>query len=355
VLHAAGAPQGTPLNDTTVTELAAVIAAKAAGAAHLDELTAGLELDAFVLFSSIAATWGSGQQPAYAAANAYLDALAQQRRASGLAALSVAWGPWAGGGMTDAGSGAQLARRGLPVMDPALAAAALSRALDAGEGQLTVADVDWARFAASFTIRRPSPLIAGLPEVREIVAATEAVDAAAADSKSALAARLAGLPEAEQVRTLTELVLAQAAAALGHGSAEDIEEGRAFRDLGFDSLTAVEFRDQLARVTGLRLPATLVFDYPTPVALAEYIWSGEFQEKARPAALVGELDRLESLLSEMAPDDATHELVTARLQGFLSVWQSAGIQPKSKTVVQKLKSASDDEIFDFINKELGRS
>jgi NAD(P)-dependent dehydrogenase (short-subunit alcohol dehydrogenase family)/acyl carrier protein len=358
VLHAAGVPQGTTVSDTTVAELGAVLAAKSAGAAYLDELTAGLDLDAFVLFSSIAATWGSGGQPAYAAANAYLDALAQQRRADGLAALSVAWGPWAGGGMTDAGSAAQLGRRGLPAMDPALAVAVLSQALDDGDEQLTVADVDWARFAASFTIRRPSPLIADLPEVSQALSVAEAADAGAADSKSALAERLAGLPAAEQVRTLTGLVLAEAAAVLGHGSAEEaqeIAEGRAFRDLGFDSLTAVEFRDQLSRVTGLRLPATLVFDYPTPSALAEYIWSEEFQEKAAQAPLLGELDKLESLLSGTTPDGETHKLVADRLRGFLSKWDNIGAQLKSKTVARKLESASDDEIFDFINKELGRS
>ena len=117
----------------------------AAGAAYLDELTPGVEQ--LVLFSSIAATWGSGAQPGYAAANAYLDALAEARRGRGLAAASVAWGPWGGGGMTDRESAEQLRRRGLRLMDPELLTQALGRVLDGGDTQVTVADVDWARFA----------------------------------------------------------------------------------------------------------------------------------------------------------------------------------------------------------------
>ena len=257
--------------------------------------------------------------------------------------------------MADPDSGAQLARRGVPLIDPALAVTALGHALDSGEDQVTVADVDWARFAVAFTIRRPSPLIAELPEVRRAMAVAEAPAAQAGDSRSALAAELAGLSAAEQVHTLTDLIVAQAAAALGHGSAAEIEEGRAFKDLGFDSLTAVEFRDQLVRRTGLGLPATVVFDYPTPAALAEHLWAQEFQQQMTPAPLLGELDRLDSLLAQAAADDATHQLVAARLQGLSAKWSSAGVRSTTQTVVRKLESASDDEIFDFINKEFGRS
>ncbi|HEV3289000.1 MAG TPA: SDR family NAD(P)-dependent oxidoreductase, partial [Streptosporangiaceae bacterium] len=274
VMHAAGAPQDAAMQDMTVAELARVCAAKAAGAAHLDELTAGMDLDGFVVFSSIAATWGSGLQPGYAAANAFLDGLAQSRRGRGLAATSVAWGPWGGGGMTDAESSLQLARRGLPLMDPQLAMAVLGQVIDGGEGLTIVADVDWARFTASFTVWRPSPLIGDLPEVRQALAEAEVPAGETAGAGSVLAQQLAGLAGAEQARVLTEMVRTQAALVLGHTSAEAIEAGRAFRDLGFDSLTAVELRDQLSEITGLRLPATLVFDYPTPVAAAQFLRDG---------------------------------------------------------------------------------
>jgi NAD(P)-dependent dehydrogenase (short-subunit alcohol dehydrogenase family)/acyl carrier protein len=353
VLHAAGRPQDSALDHSTTAELAGVVAAKAAGATHLDELTADLDLEQFVLFSSIAATWGSGWQPGYAAANAFLDALAERRRARGLAATSVAWGPWGGGGMTDRESAEQLQRRGLQLMDPQLAVRALGQALDGGEGLVAIADVDWARFAPPFTLRRSSPLIGDLPEVRQ--AADGATSPGpAAPGETELAQQLAALPQADQERMLVNLVRAEAAAVLGHAAPEAVEADRAFRDLGFDSLTAVELRDRLNTVTGLRLPATLVFDYPTPAVLAEYLRAEEFPDQATPAPLVDELDKLEFLLSKTTPDDATRELITGRLKGLVSKW-GIGVQPESQPVAQKIDSATDDEIFKFIHKELGRS
>jgi short-subunit dehydrogenase len=353
VMHAAGAGQTTSTADTTVAELAAVVTAKTAGAALLDELTEGLDLDGFVLFSSISATWGSGLQPAYAAGNAFLDALAADRRARGLAGTSVAWGPWAGGGLTDPEAAAQLQRRGLGLLDPGLAVRALGQVLDSGEALVTVADVDWTRFAPAFTVRRPSPLIAGLPEVGQVLADPD--EPAAAATGAELRQRLADLPPAERVQLITDLVRAEAAAVLGHASAEAVEAGRAFKDLGFDSLMSVELRNRLGAATGLRLSATLVFDYPTAAAIGEYLWTEEFQQKETRIPLIAELDRLESLLSGATPDDDTHELITARLQGFLSKWSNVDVQPRSRSVARKIESASDDEIFEFINKELGRA
>jgi acyl carrier protein len=261
--------------------------------------------------------------------------------------------------MTAADGGARLQRRGLAPMDPGQAVRILEQALDHGERLLTVADVDWARFAPAFTVRRPSPLIAGLPEV---TAALSAVTAgltgrgpAGPDAAAALREQLAGLPPAEQGQLIVDLVRAEAAVVLGHRGAGAVEAEEAFRDLGFDSLTAMELRDRLNAATGLRLPATLIFDYPTPAALGEFLWSGKFREKSAPAILAGELDKLESLLSGTAPDDATHQLVTARLQGFLANWSKAGVRPETKQAAPKLESATDDEIFEFINRELGRS
>ena len=356
VMHAAGRAQDTALEDSTAAELAAVLAAKAAGAACLDELTAGLGLEQFVLFSSIAATWGSGLQPGYAAANAFLDALAEARRGRGLAAASVAWGPWAGGGMTDREAAQQLQRRGLQPMDPQLAVGALGQVLDAGDGPVTVADVDWARFAPPFTLRRPSRLIDHLPEVRQALAdAAGDGEPTAPGAGTALRQQLAGLPPAEQDRMLVNLVRAEAAAVLGHSSTEAVEVGRAFRDLGFDSLTAVELRDRLTAATGLRLPATLVFDFPTPAVLAGYLRAEEFADGPAAIPLVEELDKLDALLCEITLDDAAREMVTGRLRGFLSKCDSNGAAPQGPSVAGTIESATDDEIFKFIHSELGRS
>jgi NAD(P)-dependent dehydrogenase (short-subunit alcohol dehydrogenase family)/acyl carrier protein len=353
VMHAAGIGQATAVADTSVAELAEVVTAKIAGAALLDELTEGLDLDGFVLFSSISATWGSGLQPAYAAGNALLDALAAHRRARGLAGTSVAWGPWAGGGLTDAEGGAQLQRRGLTLMDPALAVRALGQVLDGGEALVTVADVDWARFAPAFTVRRPSPLIAGLPEVSQVLAATaDSAPAEAQGVEAELRQRLAALPPAERGQVITDLVRTEAAAVLGHASAEAVEPSRAFKDLGFDSLTAVELRNRLTAATGLRLPATLVFDYPTLAALAEHLRAVIADDAPAPLPVLAELDKLESMLSAVPGGNAESATITARLDAVVSKWKELRAQIGGDTVVKKLESSTDDEVFDFIGKKL---
>ncbi|GAA2962099.1 hypothetical protein GCM10010483_01520 [Actinokineospora diospyrosa] len=260
VVHAAGVAQSTPIADITAGELAEVTAAKVAGAAHLDELAG--DLDAFILFSSGAATWGGAGQAAYAAGNAYLDALAQHRRAHGRPATSIAWGGWADGGMADAAAVAALGRRGLRPMDPDVAIAALQRALDADITCLTVADIDWALFAPGYTAARPRPLISEIAEARVEEVAVESDD---------LRDRVLALPEVDRAGYLLDLVRAQAAAALGYADPTAVEADRAFRDLGFDSLTAVDVRNRLVAATGKRLPATLVFDYPTPRALSSHL------------------------------------------------------------------------------------
>jgi acyl carrier protein len=154
-------------------------------------------------------------------------------------------------------------------------------------------------------------------------------------------------------RTLTDLVRAEAAATLGHASGDEIGAEQAFSDLGFDSLMVVDLRNRLNTATGLSLPVTLLFDYPTPVILSQYLRAELCQDEPAQIPLVEELDRIESLISEMVPDDATHELVTARLQGFISKWSSIGVRSKGQAVAQKIESATDDEIFEFIHREFG--
>ncbi len=271
VFHAAGASAGGPLDDLDPAGLAAELTAKAAGATILDELTGKLRLDAFVLFSSASATWGGATQAGYAAANACLDALAEGRVARGLPATSVAWGLWGGGGMGGGEAGARLARLGLRAMDPAVAVAALGQVLDAGEGLVTVADVDWERFAPVFTVQRPSPLIGAIPEAGQALAVVAAAGVQARAAGGEFARRLAGLSPARQERLLTDLVRTEAAAVLGQRSAEAVAADRAFKDLGFDSMTAVELRGRLGTATGLQLSPTLVFDYPAPAALARHL------------------------------------------------------------------------------------
>ncbi|NJP64725.1 type I polyketide synthase [Streptomyces spiramenti] len=275
VVHAAAFIALAPLDTVPVAAYERVVAAKAAGAAHLDALL-DRELDAFVLFSSIAGVWGSGDHGAYAAANAHLDALAQYRRGRGLSATTVDWGIWRTGAPADGAAPApgdtdlfNLEEHGLPRIDDARALAALQRALDDDETLVTVADVDWGQFAPVFTSSRPSPFLRTVPEARRALAGQGDADAPAA---SELRRRLTGLRlPAEQDRLLLDLVRGHAAAVLGHDRADAVPPAKAFQELGFASLTAVELRNRLTRATGLRLPSTLVFDHPSAVALAAHL------------------------------------------------------------------------------------
>ncbi|OEJ42880.1 polyketide synthase [Streptomyces agglomeratus] len=277
VFHAAGVGQLAPFDELTPADFARTVAAKAHGAAHLDELLGDRELDAFVMFSSIAGVWGSGHQAAYAAGNAFLDGLAARRRARGLAATAIAWGPWADGGMVTDADEEHLRRRGVVTLPAALAVTAVQRALDCDDTAVVVADIDWERFIGPFTLGRPSALLSELPEVRR---AGTAAPAGAATGAAPLAARLAGLPEAERTERLIDLVRAHVAAVLGHSSAAEVEPDRAFKDLGFDSLTAVELRNKVNTATGLALPPTLVFDHPNATALARFLQSELLGSKA---------------------------------------------------------------------------
>ncbi|WP_049580668.1 type I polyketide synthase, partial [Streptomyces sp. SBT349] len=265
VVHAAGVNAGGPLHATDVADLAEAAGAKATGARHLDELLDDTPLDAFVLFSSVAGIWGSGGQGGYAAANAHLDALADRRRARGLTATAVAWGPWAGGGMAHDEAVDRLRHQGVPALAPDAAVTALEAALADDTATAAVADVRWDLFAPTFTAARARPLIGDLPEVR----AALATDGTAPGD--GLGERLAALPARNRDHALLELVTAHVRAVLDHGSAAGIAADRAFKDLGFDSLTAVELRNRLTAETGLSLPTTLVFDHPTPAALTAHL------------------------------------------------------------------------------------
>ncbi|MFQ6856201.1 SDR family NAD(P)-dependent oxidoreductase, partial [Streptomyces sp. 35M1] len=269
VVHAAGVLDDGVISSLTGDRLEAVLRPKLDAAWHLHRLTRDLDLRVFALFSSTSGLLGAPGQGNYAAANAFLDSLAQARRAQGLAATSLAWGPWEqAGGMIDQLRGTDAGRtpRG-----------GLLRALTAEEG-LALFDAALAVDDALLVPMKPDPavlrggtarpaLFDGLAGARRQGRRRGA--AAAGESASTLVQRLRGLDEAEQRQTLVELVSGQAAAVLGHASAGTVRPDRAFKDLGFDSLTAVELRNRLVAATGLRLPASLIFDYPTPTAMAD--------------------------------------------------------------------------------------
>ncbi|MDI5968593.1 SDR family NAD(P)-dependent oxidoreductase [Streptomyces sp. SL13] len=258
VFHTAGVGAQQPLLETSPAELRAVMAAKVEGARVLDEVLGDTELDAFVLFSSISGTWGAAGQSGYAAANAALDALAVRRRARGLAGTSLAWGPWAGGGLVDADFEQQLRRRGLPPLPVPGAVSALAASVSLGTDAVLV-DVRWPRFLPSFTATRPARLFADFAsEAGERVLAAPSTE-------------LAGVAVPDRGRVLLDLVRARVAEVVGRTDPAAIDPDRPLRELGFDSLMSVELRNKLSEAAGIRLASTMVFDYPTPLLLAGHL------------------------------------------------------------------------------------
>ncbi|MEV6640631.1 SDR family NAD(P)-dependent oxidoreductase [Amycolatopsis sp. NPDC051371] len=274
VVHAAGVLDDGLVDALTPDRLDTVLRPKASAATNLDELTRDVDLSAFVLFSSAAGVLGAPGQGSYAAANAFLDGLARQRRSAGLPALALAWGPWLPtGGMTASLSEAdvrRMARSGLPPLPADQGLALFDAALGAPDAVFVPMLVDSRVLGAT-----------DVPEQLRGVVRTAARRRTAAGSPQAgpdLRQRLAGTSGEDRRQALLELVCAQVGAVLGYGAAEAVDPGRVFKELGFDSLTAVELRNRLSAASGIRLPATLIFDYPTPAALAGYVGEELFPE-----------------------------------------------------------------------------
>ena len=378
VVHAAGTLDDATLPSLTPERLATVLRPKADAAWHLHELTAEAGLAAFVLFSSTAGTLGSPGQANYAAANTFLDALAHHRHAQGLPATSLAWGLWEhSSGLTahlEGAGQARLARNGLVPLPTEEALELLDAALlRPRAAQLLPARLDMRplRSQASAGL-----LPAILSEVVRVPARR-----AHTDSGPSLARRLAGLTEEEQHRLVLETVRGHIAAVLGHGSPESIESERAFQELGFDSLTAVELRNRLGAATGLTLRATLVFDYPTADALAAYLRAQLAPSPADAShAVLRDLDRLEEALTALPRAGDGSEAVGRRLRVLMAKWHEArtatpgGPQTEGavagehagdsagdgtgngaeggESVTDRIRAASAEEVLDFIDKEL---
>jgi len=332
VVHAAGLLDDGVLDDLTPDRVAAVLAAKAESARHLDELTRDRELSAFILFSSLSGVLGNAGQAGYAAANARLDALARTRRALGMPATAVAWGPWAGSGMAE-GAEERLRAAGLRPLPPARALDLLWRAVTAAEPAVLAADVDWDRYAAA----RPGPQLSAL------------ADLPAPQTAEPVAAELAVLNGPELHARLLDLVGAQVAVTLGLGARKPGPR-QAFQEIGFDSLTAVELRNRLQAAVGVDLPATLVFDHPNPTELAEFLRGLLEGGPAGPERLLADLDRLDTAYAAADLDHASRSAVRARLRELLRTWDGDEQYPATAA---PLADASASEVIDFITGQLG--
>ncbi|MET8978879.1 SDR family NAD(P)-dependent oxidoreductase [Streptomyces sp. NPDC004539] len=298
IVHAAGVLDDGMLAGLTPERFATVLAPKADAALHLHELTRDRDLDAFVLFSSSAATLGSPGQGNYAAANAVLDALARHRHTLGLPATSLAWGPWAGAGMaaTDGVADQWDQRPGLNLMRPRTALGVLGRAVGSGLPALTVASIEWDRFLPLYTAARPSPYLDLIPRP---TTSAPPVPTASPQAQSRLARTVAELPESDREGFLLRLVADQVATVLGHADGSAVSARRSFTDLGITSMNAVEIRGALCEATGVDLPVTVVFDQPTPQALARHLLDellGTGQEFTPVPVLAGRADEPVAIL-----------------------------------------------------------
>ncbi|OEJ37966.1 hypothetical protein BGK70_07285 [Streptomyces agglomeratus] len=350
VVHAAGVLDDATLEALTPEQLHAVLRPKADAAWNLHRLTAHLDLAAFVLYSSVTGVIGTPGQANYAAANAFLDGLAAHRHAHGQPATSLAWGYWAeSSGMTghlSQADVARMARTGVDALPTEEALALFDAALASGQPVLTPARITTTRLRE---LARTAPLPAVL---RGLVRSPSRRTAGAAEpGGDSWERRLSALAEPEQRALLLELVTGHAATVLG-GAPGTIEAGRAFKELGFDSLTAVELRNRLSAATGLRLAATVVFNHPTAAALAahlqELLATGAAPDD-NPSALA-RLDLLEAALGSLDPaDENTRDAVAGRLQALLRK-----VERPSGDLTREILSATPDEIFELIDNRLGR-
>ncbi|HEU5353401.1 MAG TPA: SDR family NAD(P)-dependent oxidoreductase, partial [Actinocrinis sp.] len=277
IVHTAGVLDDGVVTALTAERMRTVLRAKADSAWALHEVSRELapNLSAFVLYSSAAATLGGAGQGNYTAANAFLDALAQHRRDHGLPATSLAWGLWGGeAGMTSHLTDAdrqRMSRGGMLPLDAERGLALFDRALASGRPVLLPARVDTAALRAQAIAGSVPAVLRGLVRGAGRTRQAGGRSGEGHGAVPALRQRLSGLPQSQRADAVLDFVRSSAASVLGHGAAVDIERDRGFLDMGFDSLTAVEFRNRLSEAAGTRLPATVVFDYPTPTALAAYL------------------------------------------------------------------------------------
>jgi acyl transferase domain-containing protein/acyl carrier protein len=338
VVHAAGVTRDGLVEALDAAALDAVLAAKADGAALLDDRTRALDLDAFMVLSSLAGTLGAPGQANYAAANAFADALVLARRAAGLPALSLVYGVWAeGGGMASELGAAQAGRLGEPLSAEA-GLALFDAARSGGDPAPILANLDRARLGTLAGAGVLPPML--VPLVRR--------SALAAAPEPGLAAQLAAVAPAEREAVVARLVAQEVAAVLGHSGVALGDPARSFSDLGFDSLKGVELRNRLAAATGVRLAPTLVFDRPTLAEVTLLLLERTAGAHTATVLVDGELDRLAAALAREPLGGEPRARAARRLRELLLALDDA-----ADATAPQLEDASADEVYHFIESELG--
>ncbi len=348
VVHTAGVFDAGVTGALTRDRLAKVFAPKVTAAHHLDELTRDLDLDAFIVYSSASSIFMGAGSGGYAAANAFLDGLMAARRAAGLPGLSLAWGPWEQlTGMADTIDDLTLARMsrregrgGVRALGSAEGMELFDAALSAGQALLVPIELDLREVRADAAAGGTVPHL-----LRGLVRAGRQAARTASGEDGGLVRKLAGLTVAEQETLLLDLVRGQVAVVLGHADSSGVRADAAFKDAGFDSLTSVELRNRLREATGLKLPATLVFDHPNPLVLARHLRTELAVEEASPAdAVLAGLAGLEAAIA--AADGPDGDRITARLRELLKAAEAAEARPAAS---DDLDTASDEELFALVD------
>ncbi|MGP3923754.1 SDR family NAD(P)-dependent oxidoreductase [Streptomyces sp. 8N616] len=351
VLHLAGTLDDGVISALTRERIDAALRPKADAAMNLHELTKDLDLSAFVLFSSAAGTFGGPGQANYAAANAFLDGLAQRRRADGLPAVSLAWGLWAqDSGMTGHLSEidhSRMARSGVRPLTSAEGMALLDTALGVDDPVVVPMPLDTASLRAQATVGTIHPLLRGLVRVP----VSRGTRPASVTGES-LAQRLRGVQVADRQRVLLDAVRAEVAGVLGHTNPALVRAGQTFKETGFDSLTAVELRNRLSTVTGLRLPPTLVFDHPSPAALADYLLPELLPEAAAVDNREPDEDELRRLLGSV-PLQRFRE--AGVLDVLLRLARSSGDTTAEDAAVDERAAIAEMDSEDLVRHVLGSS
>ena len=344
VLHAAGALDDGVISSLNGERLRTAMVPKVDGALHLHELTKHLPLSQFILFSSIAGTIGSPGQANYAAANAFLDALACDRHAHGLPAHSLAWGTWAKTtGMTAALSEtdhARLQRQGIIPFSQAQGLQLIDLARSSDEPLLAPVALDLAVLRAHARAGALAPILSTLIRAPARRAAT---------ARGSLANTLKSTPESEWDTTIQALVLTHIAAVLGHTNTDAIAPDRVLKDLGLTSLGSLELARRLTQATDIKLPTTLAFDHPTPTAITTHLRQQAQKATSTTSSIDTDLANLESQLRSLAHGSPARASATTRLQQLLSTLSDTAHSQPGAITAETIRDASDEQVFELID------
>ncbi|MDR7303662.1 type I polyketide synthase [Haloactinomyces albus] len=349
IIHTAGVLDDTVLTTMTPTQLHTTLTPKVDAAWNLHTATTDHDLAAFILYSSATGTLGNPGQANYAAANTFLDALAHHRHTHGLPATSLAWGLWTESSTLTEGLRThditRIRRSGLTPLTNHDGLTLFDTALHHNQPTYLATQLNTTALQHQHDTRTLPPILSNLVRTNPHTAS----------NPRTLTEQLAELDPTAQHELLRTTLQTHIAAVLALPDPNTIDTNQAFKNMGFDSVTAVELRNRLNTATGLRLPATLIFDHPTLTALANHIRT-ELVPAERDAAqsVLEDLTRLETALLALSADTEHRPRITARLQNLVARW-TENEQNGESEVSDQIESATVDDVFDFIDKELGRT